>query len=152
MRRIAHSSFGSALLMAAAGEASAAAGSAKPATKPAAVAAGKPEIKILPISTAVVMPTNVSKRGSKSKYDYAKLEVGQSIPVVGRTAKSLNSTVSGWNREYLVVVKNADGTTQTRVNAKGETEVVTEASRHFFAADTEKGDPEGATCRIWRDK
>lgn len=138
------------IVFAVAGEASNAAGSAKPVAKPVVA---KAEVKILAISTAVPMPENVSRRGSKTKYAYADLQIGQSIPVIGRSAKSLNSTVSGWNREFLVPVKDAEGKPVFKLNAKNENEAVTEQTRHFFAHDCDpKKDPEGATCRIWRDK
>lgn len=131
---------------------------------PAPVAV-KPTVKILGISTAVKMPENVSKRGSKTKYEYAKLEIGQSIGIQGRTATSLNSTVSSWNRVYRIQRKDETGKllfeqTEIKDQAGNVTATVddrkkpiTDETRHFFAVDVDaKTDPENASCRIFRDK
>ena len=137
-----------------------------PAPKPAAVAptpAPKPAVTIGAVSSAVKMPEVVNKRGSKSKYPFDDLnEVGQSFPVIGKTAASLASVVSGQNRKHKVAKVDAAGNTVytklkqtapdgsvTEVDDKNKPEMVEE--KKFFAVDTDpKTDPDKATARVFR--
>lgn len=143
------------------------AGGNAPAGNAPGAAAAKPEktdFKIVGISAAVPLPARTSNRGSKSKFDFDKLEVGHSIGIIGRTAASLASTISGANRKYMEPKKDSNGAvvykTQELVGADGTKTVVptsepeTVATRHFFAFDIEnpEADPDKATVRIFRDK
>lgn len=121
-------------------------------------------LTILGVSTAVQMPQVASRRGSKSQYDFDAVEVGQSIGVVGRTAKNLQSTVTNANRRYTEDKKDANGQTVYKMidmkDAAGNVTRVPDTSkpekvqtRHFFAHDCDPAtDPDKATARIWRDK
>lgn len=157
----------SAALFAAAGNASGATKSAaNPAPASGAPAAADEGVKILAIRSDVAIPEIKSKRGSKSKYDFDKLEVGQSIGVIGRTAKSLNSTINGANRKYstqkrdastgeplfeMTEIKDQNGNVTTRVPNKEKP--VTEKTREFAAFDADPAtDPDKATARIFRIK
>lgn len=117
------------------------------------------------ISSAVTMPTRSSSRGSKSKYEFDKLEVGQSIPVMNKTAKDMGSVVSSANKRHMQPKKNADGsivykTKEVTDATTGVKSIITtndaemEQTKKFFAADVAdpKKDPDKATVRIWREK
>ena len=137
---------------------------------PAPVAAASTEAKtpkpraiseVLGVASDIPMPASIKTRDSSSKYEFDKLEVGQSIGIKGRTAASLRSTVSGQNKKSMEDKRNADGTVVykmknltdadgnvTRVST-GETEKV--PGKVFVVADVDsKSDPQGADCRIWR--
>lgn len=128
-------------------------------------AAVKSNIVVVGFSSSVTMPTPKSNRGTKERYGHTTLEVGQSIVVKGCTAKSLNGTISVWNRKARVQrigadgkpafeqveMKNADGTVAGTTN--DTTKPIMDETKHFFASDCDsKSDPDGADVRIWRDK
>lgn len=153
----------SAVFFAAAGGAAGTA-PAKTDAKPAAAAVAKPEITVIGVSSAVVMPVNrAGKRGSKNKYDLTALAVGQSLAIKGRKASNLTSTLSTNNRadEFAVFKRDETGAVVfgtkevtapdgTKTNVKGDAIVL--SRRVFFATDCDpKTDPEGADVRIWRD-
>lgn len=133
----------------------------------AAPKTAKAPVVITPIRADLTMPTKTSNRGSKSKYDFDGLQVGQSIGVIGRDAASLQSTVSSQNRNKKYQMAKRDSSTgaplfnkmKTRGADGVETEVdnpnspVMESTRHFFVVDVDPAsDPDKATARIWRDK
>lgn len=121
--------------------------------------------EVVGISTAVAMPERAG-RGSKNKYPFASLEVGQSIVVKGAKAENLGSTLATANRNESFKVfkrdeagnivrkhkeiKDANGNvTQTIPNAG---EPVKLSQRVFFAVDCDASkDPDGADVRIFRD-
>lgn len=119
------------------------------------------------VSTAnVSMPTaeeRRSRRGGPSRtyYDLSNLAVGQSIVIIGRTAKQLNSTVSGANRADAKNFVTDDKGKPVMVPAtdnKGEVikengkPVMVEKLKHFFVQSCNpETDPEKADARIWRD-
>lgn len=161
--------FAATMLMAAAEKSGAASGSSKPTTPaPAAkttetTAAAKPAVVVAAIRADLTMPVRKNNRGSKSKYDFEKLEVGQSIGVVGRNAEELASTVSSANRNKKFQTQKRDATTGALIfnkmrDATGNeidnpNAPVMENTRHFFVVDTDPAaDPDKATARIWRDK
>lgn len=128
-------------------------------------AADDANVKVLGINTTLTMPSRDARRtgGFKSKYGFENMEVGTSIGVVGRSAKTLASTISGANRRFRVEKRDEKGAiVYEQIPLKDATGNVTsytqgpalfEQQRHFFAIDTDpKTDPEGATARIWRDK
>lgn len=120
-------------------------------------------VTILSKRSDIPMPSIKSNRGSKSKYDLASLNVGESIGIIGRKAKSLASTISGANRSFAEPKKDANGqivykTTETK-DANGvvtgrvpTTEPEKVLTRRFVAIDCDPAkDPEKATVRIWRE-
>jgi len=131
-----------------------------PAPKPTET---KPTVTIGAVSSAVEMPEIVNKRGAKSKYPFDDLTaVGQSFPVVGKTAASLASVVSGQNRKHKIAKVDDKGNTVytklkqtaldgsvTEVDDKNKPEMVEQ--KKFFAVDTDpKTDPDKATARVFR--
>lgn len=165
MRKSAYISTAAVLLAAAGGATGAAASKTNPA--PAAeTPAADAGVVILGIRSDIPVPEVKSKRGSKSKYDFDKLEVGQSIGVIGRTAKSLNSTINGANRKYsrqkldsstneplfeMIEMKDQAGNVTARVPNKEKP--IMEKTREFAAYDADpKTDPDKATARIFRIK
>lgn len=123
-----------------------------PATTNENVVVGKP-------SSDVTMPDlSAQPKMKKTKYDFDALEIGQSIPVTGKTAKQLYGTCQAANRRYAVdtgetrpvkiKMKDAEG----NVTEKDGTAPKMKQTRHFFAHDCDPAtDPAKATVRIWRD-
>jgi hypothetical protein len=125
----------------------------------------KNEVTVAPVRTDIPMPTITSRRGSKSKYNLDELAVGGSIGIIGRTASSIASMISNWNRNpkfaepkldeagksvfKMTEIKNPDGT----VTKVPTSEIETVQTREFFAVDCDpKTDPDKATVRIFRRK
>lgn len=108
----------------------------------------------IPMPTAAERAAMKPKRGGNQGYytdAIPKLAVGQSVAVIGRTAKNLSTTVSQWNSKEFpavdakgapVMIKNADGTSKPKID-----------KRVFFAVDCNPAtDPDKANARIWREK
>ncbi|NUM72741.1 hypothetical protein HUU40_00125 [candidate division KSB1 bacterium] len=143
-----------------------AAAPAAPAIAPATVAKTK-EPRVAPIltavSSAVPMPTNVSKRGrgGNSIYPFEALEVGQSFGIANKSAKSIASVVNGANKRFeadavdaagnpvfkVQEIKQADGTVINVPTLEREKM----PGRVFIAADVDPNtDPDKASVRVWR--
>lgn len=142
---------------------------AAPAAAPVAAVATpspKPGTRIAPqiteIRSDVPMPEPTKgNRGSKSQYDFDKLEVGQSFGIKNKTAREMSSIVSNANRKNQADKRDAAGNvvfkTKTVTDQAGNKVVVPTldpekvALKVFFAADTNpKTDPDGASVRIFR--
>lgn len=134
---------------------------AKPAT--AAPATAAPANGITAVTSEVKMPEIKSNRGSKSKYPFDQLtEKGMSFGVIGKTAASLASIVSGQNRKHKVEKKDDQGNTvyKTIVNTAqdgSKTEIPDTSKpemvsvKKFYAADCDASkDPDGASVRVFR--
>lgn len=127
---------------------------ATPPAPPAAPKAEKVEVITLGIRNDIPMPT--SKAGGRSsKYDFDKLEVGQSFGVIGKTAKSFNSIIYAAEQRLGDKVLNADGSQKKRIKKlkAGGTELVDEVkvTRTFEAHDVDpNADPDKATVRVFR--
>lgn len=131
--------------------------------------ATKTEPVIIGISSAVKMPENrkENKRGNKSKYVLEKLEIGQSLAIIGMKAENLTSTLSTANRNtkepFVTFKRDGDGVivhgskeikdANGNVTATVKGEPVVASRRVFFAVDCDPAkDPEKATVRIFRDQ
>lgn len=141
---------------------------AKPVTttKSAAVGVSKVKPEIIGINTglSLTMPTPTSKRGSTSEYPFGALAVGQSFGVKNKKASELQGIVSNQNRKPGVQKTNPDGTPMFKMaeviengekvmKSTGEPIYDDASKKHFFVVDCDaKTDPEGASCRVWRNK
>lgn len=110
----------------------------------------------------VPLPVKTNNRGRASIYDFDSLTVGQSIGVVGKTAKELYPTVNNANRRFKEA-KVVDGATvfkteevtdpSTGIKSRkvsDKPEMV--ATRKFIVADVDPAtDPDNATARIFRE-
>lgn len=131
----------------------------------------KPRVapEILGIDTDVPMPEGArTARGTKSPYEFDKLEVGHSIPIKNKTAKQISSIVSNQNRKdsNQQQKKNADGSLafknekqdmkDANGNVVGSSMVQVpdmEPIKEFRVLDVDpKKDPKNAKCRIFRIK
>lgn len=153
MKRIITTNLAAVALMAAADKNSG--GNPVPPVPPAPAASAK-GVEIFGKRTDIAIPEG-KKAGAKSKYDFDGLEVNGSFGVKGKTASQFNSIIYSAEQRHAVPVKNADGTTATRVKKlkDGGTEVVDKVAktREFSAFDVDpKTDPDGATVRIFRIK
>lgn len=151
------------------------AGVAKPnAGKPAGDAAPAPiaetaeakkareSLNVAAIRTDIPIPDRKARRGSTSKYDFDKLQVGQSIGVIGKTARELSSVVGNLNRKFktekkddagaivykMTEIKDANGTVTGHKNT-GKAEMV--KTRDYIVEDVDPAnDPDKATARVFR--
>lgn len=122
---------------------------------------------VVPVLTAaradVPMPTRVNRRGTRSVYDFDSLvSAGMSFGVKNKTAASLGTVIANHNKKHRVEKRDENGSivfkTTSMKAADGSTTVVpttepeTIQTKHFFAVDVDpKNDPDGATCRVFRD-
>lgn len=126
------------------------------------------DAKFLPIRTDIPMPElKPSTRGGQSIYPFDKLDaptvdkagkiIGMaSFGLIGKTAKSMASTVSSANKRNRTQAKNDDGTPKFDVSTVNGTEIKTPVmvqSKEFKATNVDPAkDPDKATVRIFRTK
>lgn len=125
-------------------------------------AAATPEKNtITAVRTDIPIPVKVRKagRGGSSPYPFDTLEIGGSFGVVGKSKKSIGSTVFGANKRNAENVMGADGQPlMKRVekkdaagNVTSKMVNVTKPLKLFEAFDVDpKTDPDGASVRVFR--
>ena len=141
---------------------------------PPAAPAAKVPTTVLGVTMSVPLPEKPVARGGKSLYkfddltaptrdDAGKVIAAASFGVKGKTAESLRAVISTANRKGVVEKRDAAGALvykQAPVkDAAGQIvaysatkDVETEVVKHFFAVNVDpKADPEGASCRVFRD-
>jgi hypothetical protein len=91
------------------------AAAAKPTDKKAKKPADRTPPVLTDITDAIPVPANAKKRGQQSVYGLEKLEVGQSVGVIGKTAKQLQPTVALTNRRFMVDKKDDAGNTMFKI-------------------------------------
>lgn len=94
------------------------------------------------VSSSVPMPERNTRRGSRTIYPFDSLtKVGDSFPVMNKTAAQIASVISAHNRKHAT--ETFDPATQEKSK---------KVAKHFFAHDVDpKTDPDKAKCRVWRD-
>ena len=115
------------------------------------------------VRSDVAIPEQTNNRGTKPIYPFNDLKKGESFGIKGKTAASIASVVSGYNRQSLgdkigedgkpvfktKKIKQSDGSVKEITTDKVEQE----RKKHFFAQDVDpKTDPDAATVRVFRDK
>jgi hypothetical protein len=117
--------------------------------------------RVVPVFTTIradiPMPVNKTKRGVRSSYPFADLQVNQSFGITNKTAHSISSIISAQNRKAMVVKKDAEGNIvyKTAKNAEGAIvstgvpEMVFTVKYQAVDVDPAK-DADGATVRVFR--
>lgn len=127
----------------------------------------KADERIAPVITALAADVPVpaiavkQRRGIKSQYPFADLEIGQSFGVTNKSYKQIMSVVSAVNRKHLVEKRDENGNVMTialkardangkLVETAGRKSIMVPSKRFVCAEVNPKTDPAKASVRVWR--